>query len=97
MDASGGAIGRKLLAIARHSPFEVADVRAWITLDRSFEPGSPAHSATRSISASVRRDRHEDLAMRLEEWLEDLRALAQRGEFLFSVNDYAVVLRKPHG
>jgi hypothetical protein len=94
MDASDGTIGRKLLAIARQSPFDIAEVNAWVTLDTSFEPGGLAQMATRSISASVRRDQHEDLATRLEGWLEDLRALAQRGEFLFSVNDYAVLLRK---
>ena len=94
MDASDGAIGRKLLAIARHSPFEVADVSAWVVLDTDFTPGGVAHSAVRSIAASVRRDRHEELAGRLDEWVDDLRALARRGEFLFSVNDYAVLLRR---
>jgi len=95
MDASDGTIGRKLLAIARHSPFEVADLSVWVTLDTSFASDGPAHSATRSISATVRRDHHHEFALRLQAWIEDLQALAQRGEFLFSVNDYAVLLRKP--
>ncbi len=29
MDASDKAIGRKLVAIARHSPFELVDAIAW--------------------------------------------------------------------
>ncbi len=94
MDDSDGAIGRKLVGIARHSPFELADAFAWVLLDTSFAQGGVAHGAVRSIAASVRRDHHEDLAARLDEWVDDLRALAGRGEFLFSVNDYAVLLRR---
>ena len=95
MDASDGSIGRKLLAIARRSAFEVADVKAWVVLDTSFAEGGVAHSAAQSIAASVKRDRHGELATRLDEWVEELRTLAARGEFLFSVNDYAVLLRRP--
>ncbi len=93
MDDSDGAIGRKLLGIGRHSPFELAETFAWVVLDTSFAEGGVAHSAVRSIAASVRRDHHDDLAARLDEWVDDLRALVGRGEFLFSVNDYAVLLR----
>ena len=94
MDASDGTIGRKLVAIARRSPFELVRVIAWVTLDTNFETAGPAHSAARSIAASVRRDRHEELGDALDDWVEDLQALARRGEFLFSVNDYAVLLQK---
>ncbi len=97
MDASDGAIGRKLVAIARSSPFELADTFAWVILDTTFAEGGPAHSAVRSIAATVRRDRHQDLEARLDEWTDDLRALAARGQFLFSVNDYVVLLRNPGG
>lgn len=97
MDASDGAIGRKLVAIARHSPFELADTVAWVAVDTSFAQGGIAHTAVRSIAAAVRRDHHDELAARLGGWIDDLHALAERGEFLFSVNDYAVLLRKPPG
>jgi SAM-dependent methyltransferase len=95
MDASDGTIGRRLVAIARRSPLELVDAMAWVILDTSFADGGAGHSAARSIAAAVRRDRHDELAARLDAWIEDLLALAARGEFLFSINDYAVLLRKP--
>jgi hypothetical protein len=51
--------------------------------------------AVKGIAAAVRRDQHHDLASRLEAWVDDQRVRAAQGEFLFSVNDYAVVLRRP--
>ncbi len=96
MDASDGTIGRKLVAIARRSPLELADTFAWVTLHTDFEEGSPAHTAVRGIAGAVRRDHHDQLAARLDEWIQDLRTLAARGEFLFSVNEYAVLLRRPY-
>ncbi len=97
MDASDGTIGRKLVAIARQSPFELVDTIAWVTLDTALAEGGAAHTAVRGIAAAVRRDHNEELAARLDDWIEDLRVLATRGEFLFSVNDYAVLLRRPFG
>lgn len=97
MDASDGTLGRKLVAIARRSPFELSQAFAWVTLETDFEQGSAAHTAVRSIAGAVRRDRPDDLAERFDEWVDDLRARAQRGDFLFSVNDYAVLLRNPPG
>lgn len=94
MDASDGTIGRKLVAVARGSPLELSEIFAWVTLDTEFGQGSIAHTAVRSIGGAVRRD-HNDLAARFDLWVEDLRELAERGEFLFSVNDYAVLLRNP--
>ena len=95
MDAADGTIGRKLIAIARRSPFELADVFAYVAVHLDLEEGGAAHTAVRGIVGAVRRDHHDELAARLEEWVEDLRALAERGEFLFSINDYAVLLRNP--
>ena len=97
MDASDGTIGRKLVGIGRHSPFELVDTLAWVVLDTTFAEGGAADMAVRSIAASVRRDHHDDLAVRVDEWIAELRALAGRGEFFFSVNDYAVLLRNPRG
>jgi SAM-dependent methyltransferase len=95
MDASDGAIGRKLVAIARRSPFELVDCLAWVVLDTSFAVGGVADMAARGIAAAVRRDQQGELAAKLSEWIDDLQSLAERGEFLFSANDYAVLLRKP--
>ena len=97
MDASDGTIGRKLVAIARRSPLELAGTFAWVILDTDFEEDSVAHAAVRGIAGAVRRDHHDELAGRLDEWVADLRSLADRREFLFSVNDYAVLLRRPSG
>lgn len=95
MDASDGTIGRKLVAIVRRSPFELVDSLAWVVLDTSFAVGGVAHMAARGIAAAVRRDQQGELAAKLSEWIDDLQSLAERGEFLFSANDYAVLLRKP--
>jgi SAM-dependent methyltransferase len=95
MDASDGTIGRKLVAIGQHSPLELTDTFAWVVLDTGFAEDGAAQQAVRSIAAAVRRDHHDELAARLDEWVDDLRTLARRGESLFSVNDYAVLLRNP--
>lgn len=95
MDASDGTLGRKLVAIGRDSPFALADTFAWVWIDTDLAPGGAADVAERGIAGAVRRDHHEELVARLDGWMDDLRALADRGEFLYSVNDYAVLLRKP--
>jgi len=97
MDASDGMLGRKLIAISRTSPFERVEAFAWACLDTDFAPEGAAQVALQGIAGAVRRDHHDELAARLEGWREDLRGLAARGEFLYSVNDYAVLLRKPCG
>lgn len=95
MDASDGTLGRKLVALGRNSPFELVEAFAWVCLDTDFAPKGAAQVALQGITGAVRRDHHDELAARLEGWRGDLRALAERGEFLYSVNDYAVLLRKP--
>jgi SAM-dependent methyltransferase len=95
MDAADGTIGRKLPAIARRAPLEHVRTMAWVVLDTDLAAGEPADRAIRGITDAVRRDQHHDLASQLEAWVDDLRVSAARGEFLFSVNDYAVLLRKP--
>ena len=94
MDAADGTIGRKLPAIARRSPFELVSTQAWVEVDTDFAQGEPADAAVRGIAGAVRRD-HRELASQLEAWVDDLRVQAGLGEFLFSVNDYAVLLRRP--
>ena len=93
MDAADGTIGRKLPAIARRSPLEHVETMAWVELDTDLAAGEPADTAIRGITDAVRRDQHHELASQLEAWVDDLRVRAARGEFLFSVNDYAVLLR----
>lgn len=94
MDTSDGTIGRKLVSIARRSPFELVKALAWVAIDTDFQQWGRADVAVKGIRGALRRDDHHDLAAAMEKWIADLHALAQRGDFLFSVNDYAVLLRK---
>lgn len=94
MDAADGTIGRKLPAIARRSRFELVATMAWVIVDTDFAQGEAADLAVEGIKGAVRRD-HRELASQLEAWIDDLRVHAGLGEFLFSVNDYAVLLRRP--
>jgi SAM-dependent methyltransferase len=94
MDAADGTIGRKLPAIARRSRFELISTMAWVLVDTDFAQGETADVAVEGIKGAVRRD-HRELASQLEAWVDDLRVHAGLGEFLFSVNDYAVLLRRP--
>lgn len=93
MDRSEGTIGRRLRAIASRSPFELVRTLSWVGLHTDLAPGGAAETAIRCIAAAARRD--AELAGRIDGWLADLEALAERGEFLYSINDYAVLLRKP--
>jgi SAM-dependent methyltransferase len=95
MDKADGTIGRKLPSIAARAPLEHVETMAWVVLDTDLAAGEPADTAIRGITDAVRRDQHHDLASQLEAWVDDLRVRASSGEFVFSVNDYAVLLRKP--
>ena len=95
MDSADGTIGRKLPAISARSPLELIDTLAWVEIDTDLAAGEAADQAVQGIAGAVRRDRHHELSSRLEAWAEDLRVRAANGEFLFSVNDYAVLLRRP--
>lgn len=95
MDASDGMLGRKLVAVSRASPFTLVDILAWVCLETDFAPEGAAQVAVQGIVGAARRGGHEELVARLDAWIDDLRALADRGEFLYSVNDYAVVLHEP--
>jgi len=95
MDSADATIGRKLVAIARRSTFELLETLAWVEIDTEFAAGEAADTAVKGIAGAVRRDSHHELASRLEAWIDDQRVRAAHGEFLFSVNDYAVLLRRP--
>jgi SAM-dependent methyltransferase len=95
MDSADGTIGRKLVSIARRSSFELVESLAWVEIDTEFAEGEVADRAVKRIKAAVRRDHRHELSSQLEAWVEDQRVRAAQGEFLFSVNDYAVLLRRP--
>jgi SAM-dependent methyltransferase len=95
MDSADGTIGRKLVSIARRSEFELVEPLAWVEIDTEFTEGEIADRAVQRIKGAVRRDHRHDLASQLEAWIDDQRVRAAHGEFLFSVNDYAVLLRRP--
>jgi SAM-dependent methyltransferase len=90
MDAVDGTIGRRLGAIAGRGGLAVHDVQAQVVVSRRFAPGELswgyAHNLAATLQDSGRADPEE-----LEGWLAGLRRLNAAGEFLFSLNDYAVV------
>lgn len=93
-----GFMGRKLLALADASgslgnPFEVVDVQSWADPHRRFDEGSVAFKVAMGILAAAADD--ANLAARSAGWLEGLRHLADADQFLFTVTDVAVVLRRP--
>ncbi len=95
MGRSDGTMGRKLSGIAGRSPaLEVERVLGWVEPYASFEPGSPGRSAAEAVASTGRRSEGFD-DWEIDAWLEGLGRLAGRGEFLYSVNDYAIVARKP--
>ena len=97
MDTADGTIGRKLVSIARRAPLELVEAMAWVEIDTELAAGEAADAAIAGIAGAVRRDAHHDLAAQLEAWVDEQRVRAAQGEFLFSVNDYAVLLRRPPG
>ena len=91
MSISDGTLGRRLRSVARAARLELPDTFAWIVPETSLAPESLARTMVDGV-ASTARDRPQ-LAGRVDAWLAELEQLAERGEFLFSVNDYAVLLR----
>ncbi len=97
-ERADGFMGRKLLALAdagasKDAPFELVDVRSWADAHRRFDEGSVAFKVAMGILAAAADD--PDLAARAAGWLEGLRRLAEADQFLFTVTDVAVLLRKP--
>ena len=97
-DRADGFMGRKLLALAdaaarRGAPFEVVEVDAWADPHRRFDDGSVAWKVAMGMLAAARND--PELAARASGWVDELRRLADAGQFLFTVTDVAVVLRRP--
>ena len=98
VDRADGFMGRKLLALAdaaagRRAQFELVEVDSWADPHRRFDEGSVAWKVAMGILAAARDD--EQLAARAAGWVDGLRRLADAGQFLFTVTDVAVVLRRP--
>ncbi|MEJ5944254.1 methyltransferase domain-containing protein [Pseudokineococcus basanitobsidens] len=94
---SDGFMGRKLLALAdaagaAGAPFALRDVDVWADPHRRFDDGSVAWKVATAVLAAAADD--PALAARAAGWVEDLRALADAGQFLFAVTDVAVVLER---
>jgi SAM-dependent methyltransferase len=94
MPRSDGTMGRKLAGIVARSRFRTERVVGWVNILTSFDVGSPGREAAEAVAA-VARQRQEIEATAIETWLAGLSRLAERNAFLYSVNDYAVVARRP--
>jgi SAM-dependent methyltransferase len=90
---SDGFMGRKLLRLAAAAPFEVVSVETWADLHRRFDEDSVGWKVARGVLAAVADD--AELKAQAEAWVESLKQLAAQGEFLFTVTDVALVLRRP--
>jgi len=91
MTGADGTIGRRLVALGRRSSMELVETFAWVGHHTTFEPDGPAHVAATLVAADGRRD--PELRERVDGWLADLEEQARQGEFFYSLNDYAVLLR----
>ncbi|HEX6674160.1 MAG TPA: methyltransferase domain-containing protein [Actinomycetes bacterium] len=94
MDAVDGTIGRRLAGIASNSPLEVLDVQAAVVVSRRFRPAELGYAYAHHLARVLRRTGSFP-APELDAWLEGLRRQDDRGGFLFSLNDYAVVCERP--
>jgi SAM-dependent methyltransferase len=90
MDAVDGTIGRRLADIAGRAGLRVEDVQAAVVLGRRFVPGEIGWGYARNLADTLVGDGRTDPA-ELDRWMAGLRRLDDRGAFLFSVNDYAVI------
>ena len=90
MDAVDGTIGRRLADIAGRAGLVVEDVQAAVVLGRRFLPGEIGWGYARNLADTLSGDGRADPA-ELDRWLAGLQRLDDRGAFLFSVNDYAVI------
>jgi SAM-dependent methyltransferase len=90
MDAVDGTIGRHLVDVAGRCGLYVEDVQATVVLSRRFVPGELGWGYAQNIVGALGNAGWPDTAV-LERWLDGLRRLDERGAFLFSLNDYAVL------
>jgi SAM-dependent methyltransferase len=90
MSAVDGTIGRRLVDIAGQAGLQVIDVQAAVVLGRRFVPGEIGWGYARNLADTLVGGGRADPA-ELDRWLAGLQRLDDRGAFLFSVNDYAVI------
>ena len=93
MKRSDGTMGRKLSGVVGRSPLKIEQVAGWVGIHTSFDPRSPGRYAAEEIARVARRYGGISCA-RVDRWLAGLERLAKRGEFFYSLNDYAVVASK---
>lgn len=91
-DRADGFMGRKLVGLALGSPFELVSVSTWADCHRRFDRDSVSWKVAMGVLAAAKDD--ADLAPRAAAWVEGLARKAEAGEFLFSVTDVALVLRR---
>lgn len=94
MAAVDGTIGRRLATLAERSPLHLRDHTAWVLLSSVWRPGMLGHGYAHHVVEALRDDRAATPGERAG-WLADLEAAAGRGAFLFSLNEYVVVLDRP--
>ena len=90
MDSVDGTIGRRLADIAGRAGLVVEDVQAAVVVGRRYLPGEIGWGYARNLADTLLGDGRADPA-ELDRWLAGLQRLDDRGAFLFSVNDYAVI------
>lgn len=91
-ERADGFMGRRLLALAAGSPFELLSVETWADCHRRFDKGSVGWKVAMGVLAATKDD--AELADRATGWVEGLAQLAAEGHFLFAVTDVALVLRR---
>jgi SAM-dependent methyltransferase len=91
-ERADGFMGRKLLALVADSPFNVAEVSTWADCHRRFDHGSVAWKVAMGMVAACQGD--AALSERARAWVDGLGRRAAEGQFLFTVTDIAVVLRR---
>ncbi len=97
VDRADGFMGRKLPALAdasggRGAPFDVLRVDSWADPHRRFDDGSVAYKVAVGMLAAASAE--PELARRATGWFDGLHRLAEADQFLFTVTDVAVVLRR---
>ena len=93
MQTVNGTIGRWLHDIAARSPFRVDPVTATVMVSRGWRPRLLGYQFAQHIATVLRRT-GEVAPEDLDGWLASLAAVGERGEFLWSVVDFAVICHK---
>jgi SAM-dependent methyltransferase len=99
MTAVDGTIGRRLPAIVASSPLAIDQVHAAVVVSRDWQPGQLGYEFAQHVVAVLGRAGSLPSGEPLGDgvlggWLAGLERLAARGDFLWSINDYAVVCRR---